>query len=66
MTDIEKGLLKKWRGLLTKYTNLQNNNWIKVRKRGLTTITTDCSANKDFYMKEIEKANKIIFKLQND
>ncbi len=62
----KKRLLKKWRWILTRYTNLKNNNWIKVRKRWNTTITTDYKYTKDYYLWEIEKAKKIITTLENN
>ena len=61
--EIKKRLLKKWRWILTRYTKLKNDNWIKVTKKWNTTIRKDYTLTKDYYLNEIEKANKIILKL---
>ena len=62
--EVKKRLLKKWKWILTRYSKLRDNNWIKSRKRWNTTIITDYKYTKDFYLKEIEKAEKIINKLK--
>lgn len=64
-TEIKKRLLKKWKTILTKYTKLKNNNWIKITKKWNTTITKDFTLTKYYYLEDIEKAKKVISKLTN-
>jgi len=60
--QLEKRLLKKWRWILTRYINLQNNNWITIKVRWNSRFIKDHSLSIDYYLREIEKAKKIILK----
>ena len=61
--EIRKSLIKKWKGNLTRYYKLRDNNWMRITKRGMVTINCDCTATKDFYLKEIAKWERIISEL---
>lgn len=55
-------LLKKRKGILTRYTNYQNDGWVRKYKRWMTNVTVDLSQNTEYYLNEIEKAKTIITK----
>jgi len=59
----KKRLLKKWRWILTRYTKLQDNNWIRTSRKWNVNLIVNCTLTKDFYLNRIEQANKIIEKL---
>jgi len=56
----KKRLLKKWRGIKTRYEKYKKDWWKRVYIRWCTTVTVDLSRNIDFYEKEIWKAEKVI------
>lgn len=61
--DVKKALLKKWKGNLTRYYKLRDNNWIRITKRWMVTRKCDCSLVKDFYLKQIAKWERILSQL---
>ena len=61
----KKRLLKKWRWILTRYSKLRDNWFIREYRKWNTNHIVDCTKVKDWYLKEIENANKIITKLWN-
>lgn len=62
--EAKKRLLKKWRWILTRYTKLKDNDWIRTTRKWNVNLIVNCTLTKDFYLKRIEQANKIIEKLQ--
>lgn len=68
LTDLEikKRLLKKWKWIKTRYEKLRDNNWIKKTKKFNTTTILDCNLTKDYYLKQIENAEKIINNFTKD
>lgn len=61
--QIKSRLLKKRKGILSRYTKYQNDGWVRKYKRWMTNVTVDLSQNIHFYLGEIEKAKLIINKL---
>lgn len=59
----KKNLLKKWRWILTRYSNLRDNNWIRTTRRGNVITNMDCSRVKESYLNNIENAKRIISEL---
>lgn len=61
--DVKKRLIKKWKGNLTRYSKLRDNNWMRTTRRWNVTTNCDCSGVKNFYLAEIEKAERILSEL---
>ena len=59
-SEINKKLLKKWRWILTRYSKLRDNWWMKITIKWNTTIRLDCNNTKSYYLQMIEQAKKII------
>lgn len=60
---VRASLLKKWKWILTRYSKLRDNEWIRTSIRWNTTLRVDCSKNKEYYLNKIENATKIIDRL---
>jgi hypothetical protein len=56
----KKRLLKKWRWILTRYSKLRDNWFIREYRKWNVNHIVDCTKTKHFYLNEIEKAMKII------
>lgn len=56
-------LIKKWKLILTRYTKYEKNWWVRTYKRWLTNVKVDLSLTKEFYIKKIDMAKKILSSL---
>ena len=63
---IARKLHKKRTGILSRYNKLKENWFVRIRKRWLTTIKTDCSKNKEYYLRQIDMAHSIIDKCRKE
>lgn len=61
--EVKKSLLKKWRGNLTRYYKLRDNNWIVITRKWMITRKRDCTATKEFYLNQIKKGERILSEL---
>jgi len=59
-SPIVRALLKKWKSILTRYSKLRDNWWIRTKQRWMIRVKVDCSINKEYYLNKIESAIKII------
>lgn len=59
----KRRLIKKWKQILTRYTKYEKNWRVRTYKRWLTNVTVDLSLTKEFYIKKIDMAKKILSSL---